>query len=420
MARAAALACTVARVSQVSAQARTDRYDIVIKGGRVIDPGRDLHGLADIGIRDGRIAAVEPDIALARAERSIDATGKLVTAGLVDLHAHVFSHGTPIGATADELVARTGATTFVSAGDAGAANFAQFKRYVATQRRCRIYAFLHIAETGLAAYPAPELLDLAKADVDAAARTIAENHDIVLGAAVRQSASAVGANGLEPLKRAIAAVERAGTRGRVMCQIGGGAPGNLADLLALLRPRDVLSHVYGASDNDVVQGGKLLDAAVAARRRGVVIDVGHGGSHFDFAIAEAAIHQGLIPDVISSGVQAHGGVAPATPLLPAVMSTFLNLGFGLEQVIAMTTSNPARVIGRDPWLGTLALGAPADVAILELVEGPVRFADARKNVREGKRWLRPVQTLRSGVVVGKADPARPDGSAERAKRTPGK
>ena len=380
-------------------QSPPDKLDLVVKGGQIIDPSRDLNGRADIGIRAGRIAAVEPEIPLAHASRVYDANGKLVTPGLIDLHAHIYAHGSTSAAVADELVVHAGATTFVSAGDAGANNIAAFKHYAATQRRCRIYAFLNIAAIGLANYPAPELRDIGDADVDAAARAIAENHDIVLGVCVRQSASVVGTNGLEPLKRAIAAVERAGTRGRVMCHIGG-VPGDLAELLDLLRPRDILTQVYSGAGNDVVQNGKVLDAALAARKRGVVIDVGHGGN-FDYRVAEPAIQQGLVPDVISSGVRARTGNPPAAPLLPWVMSQFLDLGFSLEQVVAMTTSNPARVIGRAPVLGTLALGAPADISILELVEGPIKFVDASKSAREGKRWLRAVQALRSGVLAGK-------------------
>ena len=398
IARSSVLVGTAAGGAAVFGQAQEQKFDLVIKGGQIIDPARDLRGRADVGIRGGRIAALEPAIPPARASRVYDANGKLVTPGLIDLNAHVYPHGSASGVAADELVPQTAVTTFVSAGDAGASNVAAFKRYAATQRRCRIYAFLNIASMGLGSYPAPELLDINTADVDAAARAIAENHDIVLGVSVRQSASVVGANGLEPLKRAIAAVERAGTRARVMCHIVG-VPGNLAELLDLLRPRDILTQTYSGVGNGVVQDGKVLDAAVAARKRGVVIDVGHGGN-FDYAVAQPAIQQGLIPDVISSGARARSGNPPAAPLLPRVMSQFLDLGFSLEQVIAMTTSNPARVIGRTPVAGTLALGAPADISILELVEEPIKFVDARKNVREGKRWLRPVQAIRSGVIVG--------------------
>jgi dihydroorotase len=401
--RSAALAAAAMSGESSFSQAPADKLDLVIKGGRIIDPSRDLHGVADIGIRFGRIAAVEPDIPAARAARVIEATGKLVTPGLIDLHAHVFPHGSGIGVAADELVAQTCVTTFVSAGDAGANNIAAFKRYVAAHTRARVYAFVHIANNGLSGFPVPELTDIANADVDLAARAIAENHAMVIGVKVRQSANIVGNNGFEPLKRAIAAVERAGPRGRVKCHIGG-VPGQLAELLDLLRPRDILTHAYSGSGNNVVQDGKVLDAALAARKRGVIIDVGHGNNSFDYTIAEPAIEQGLAPDVISSDIHAQSAKSPGMPFLPWVMSKFLNMGFSLEQVIAMATVNPARVIGREPKLGTLDLGAPADVAILELVEAPVKFVDTRKNVREGKRWLRPVQTVRAGAPFGKPFP----------------
>lgn len=386
--------------SALFAQAPADKLDLVIKGGQVIDPSRGLHARADVGLRFGRIAAIEPDIPAAQATRTLDARGKLVTPGLIDLHAHVYPYGSAIGLPADELVPHTCVTTFVSAGDAGANNFAAFRRYVAAQTRSRVYAFVHIANMGLAGYPVPEMLNIDHADVNAAARAIAENHDMVLGVKVRQSRNVVGGNGLEPLRRAIAAVERAGTRGRVMCHIGG-VPGQLSELIELLRPRDILTHAYSGSGNNVVQDGKLLAAALAAQKRGVIIDVGHGGGSFDYTVAEPAIEQGLLPDVISSDVHASSGNSPGRPFLPWVMSKFLNMGFGLEQVIAMATINPARVIGREPMLGTLELGAPGDVSILELVEEPVKFVDTRKNVREGKRWLKPVQAVRAGVPFGK-------------------
>ncbi len=401
LARAAAIAGTGCFGAGVHAQAPGGKLDLIVKGGEVIDPARGMRAHADVGIRAGRIAAVEPDIPAAQAARVVDAGGKLVTPGLIDLHAHVFAPGAALGLPPGELVARTAATTLVSAGDAGADGFAAFRRHVSAHARLRVYAFVHIARTGLSGHPAPEMLDIAHADADAAARTIAENHDMVLGVTVRQSAKVVGSNGLEPLRRAIAAVERAQTRGRVMCHIGGvpGAASELSTLLELLRPGDILTHAYSGAGNDVVQQGKLVSAALAARKRGVIIDVGHGDD-FDYAVAEAAIAQGLVPDVISSDLHA-GGNSPGMPYLPWVMSKFLNMGFGLEQVIAMTTVNPARIIGREPKLGTLELDAPADVSILELVEAPVTFVDARRSTRPGTRSLRPVQAIRAGVPFGK-------------------
>ena len=380
-----------------------ERFELVIRGGQVVDPNQDLNARRDIGIRWGHIAAIETSIATERAVQSIDASGKLVVPGLVDMHAHVYPQASALGLPADELVPYTATTTYVSAGDAGANNFSAFKHYVIAQARSRIFAFVHISSIGLAGFPVGEELNLDYADVDAAAKTVAENPDVCVGVKVRISKNVVGANGLEPLKRAIAAAQRAGNRARVMCHIGD-APGDLSELLQLLRPGDILTHTYSGAGNNIVQDGKVLPAALEAKRRGVVIDVGHGGGSFDYTVAEPAIAQGLTPDTIGSDIHAVSGNTPGMPYLPWVMSKFLNLGFTLEQVIAMATVNPAQIIGRVDQLGTLQTGAPADVAILELVEEPVSFVDTRKNTREGKRYLKPVQTVRAGRPFGRPYP----------------
>ena len=150
-----------------------------------------------------------------------------------------------------------------------------------------------------------------------------------------------------------------------------------------------------------VQDGKLLPAATAAKQRGVVFDVGHGGGSFDYTVAEAAIVQGCPPDTISSDIHVVSGNSPGMPYLTWVMSKFLGLGFSLEQVVTMATAKPAAVINRMPKLGTLQVGAPGDVSILELVEGPVSFVDTRNNKREGKVQLKPVQTVAAGVPFGR-------------------
>ena len=381
-----------------------DRFDLVIRGGELIDPSQGLRGRHDVGIRWGRIAAVDAEIPVERAAHSIDAGGKLVLPGLVDMHAHVYPQASALGLPPDELVPYTATTTYVSAGDAGANNFSALKHYVMAQARSRIFAFVNISSIGLAGFPVGETVNIEYADVEAAARTVAQNAEVCLGVKVRISKNVVGANGTEPLKRAIAAAERAGGGARVMCHIGD-APGELGALLDLLRPGDILTHSYSGAGNNTVQNGKVVPAALEAKKRGVVIDVGHGGGSFDYTIAEPAIAQGLVPDTIGSDIHAVSGNTPGMPYLPWVMSKFLNLGFPLEQVIAMATINPARVIGRVDKLGTLQIGAPADVSILELVDQPVTFVDTRKNTREGRRWLKPIQTVRAGVPFGRPYPS---------------
>jgi len=322
---------------------------------------------------------------------------------LIDLHAHVYPQGTALGLPADELVPYTATTTYVSAGDAGAGNFSALRHYIIAQARSRIFAFVHISRIGLAGFPVGEALNIDYADVDAAAKTVAENADVVLGVKVRVSRSVVGANGLEPLDRAIAAAALAGGGARVLCHIGD-APGDLSAVLDRLRPGDILTHTYSGAGNNVVQEGRVLPAALAAQQRGVVIDVGHGGGSFDFKIAETAMAQGLLPDTISSDIHAVSGNTPGRPYLPWVMSKFLSLGLDLERVVAMATLSPARIIDRVEKLGTLQIGAPADVSILRLIEAPVDFVDTRGNHRAGSRWLEPVQTVRAGRPFGRPYP----------------
>jgi len=214
----------------------------------------------------------------------------------------------------------------------------------------------------------------------------------------------VGPNGIEPLRMARLAAERSGTKARVMCHIGN-APGDLRDLLNLLRPGDILTHAYSGAGNNVVAEGRLVAAALEAKKRGVIIDVGHGGGSFSYAVAEPAIAQGLVPDTISSDLHAYSGNSPGMPFLPWVMSKFLNMGFSLNDVVSMATEKPARVIDRENMLGTLKVGAPADLSIMELVEGPVEFVDTVKNLRRGDKYLKPVQTVKAGRPYGRPFPA---------------
>lgn len=380
-----------------------DRYDLLIRGGRVVDPSQGLSDERDIAVHHGRVVEVASNLPASSARQVIDAAGKLVTPGLVDLHAHVYPQGSALGLPADELVPFTATTTFVSAGDAGANNFSAFKHYVAAQSRSRLFAFLHISSIGLAGFPVGEMLNIDYADVDLAAKTLAENPEILLGVKVRESRNVVGANLLEPLKRAIAAVERSGTKGRVMCHIGD-APGELEALLDLLRPGDILTHAYSGAGNDTVKDGHVREAALRAKQRGVIIDVGHGGGSFDYAVAEAALAEGFGPDTISSDIHAVSGNTPGKPYLPWVMSKFLNLGLSLEEVVAMATVGPAEIIGRVPLLGTLKIGAPADIALFDLVDGPVTFVDTKGAQRRGSRHLSPVQTIRAGRPFGRPYP----------------
>jgi dihydroorotase len=394
--------------SAFAAMGPNDKFDLVVKGGEVLDPSQNLRAKRDIGIRFGTIEALEVDIPADKALKVLSASGRLVTPGLIDLHSHVFPYGSAIGIPADELLPFQATTTMVSAGDAGANNFAAFRRHIVAQTRTRLYAFVHIANMGLTPFPVAELYNIDFAQVDAAAKAVAENSDIALGVKVRMSENVIAKNGTEPLKRSIEACQRAGGGAKVMCHIGGVETAKLmSDILELLRPGDILTHSYSGAPNlsnaftNIVQDGKLLPAALAAKQRGVIFDVGHGGGSFDYTVAEVAIPAGAGPDTISSDIHVYSGNSPGMPYLTWVMSKFLNMGFTLEQVVAMATTNPAKVINKMPKLGTLQVGAPADVSVLEMVEGPVEFVDTRNNKRQGKVYLKPSNVVVAGVPFGR-------------------
>lgn len=391
-----------------AAMGPNDKYDLVIRGGEVLDPSQSLRARRDIGIRWGIIETVQETIPTERALKSIDASGKLVMPGLIDLHCHVYPYGSAIGIPADELVQFQATTTVVSAGDAGVNNLAALRRFIVAQTRARMYAFVHIANNGLSAFPAAELYNIDVAQTEACAMALAENADFLLGVKVRMSENVIYKHGLEPLKRGIQACEMCGWPAKMMVHIGGVETKELmSQILDLLRPGDVLTHAYSGAPNmsnvftNIVQEGKLLPAALAAKQRGVIFDVGHGGGSFDFTVAEVAIPGGCTPDTISSDIHVFSGNSPGIPFLPNVMSKFMTLGFTLEQVVAMATTAPAKIIDRAPKIGTLQVGAPGDVAIMELVEGPVSFVDTRNNKRDGKAYLKPIQTVINGVPFGR-------------------
>ena len=391
-----------------AAMGPNDKFDLLIRNANVLDPSQNLSGKRDIGIRYGQIESIEASIAPERAQRVMDAGSKLVTPGLIDLHAHTYPYGSAIGIPADELIAHQCTTTVVSAGDGGANNIAAFRRFIAPNSRTRQFAFVHIAVAGLAGFPVPELFNIDYAQPEAAARAVAENAELVLGVKVRMSENVIARHGVEPLKRAIAACVMSGVPAKVMCHIGGVADRELmSQILDMLRPGDVLTHCYSGAPNNagqftnIVQDGKLLPAALAAKKRGVVFDIGHGGGSFDFTVALAAIEQGCPPDTISSDVHVFSANSPGMPYLPWVMSKFLTLGYSLSEVVAMATSAPARVIARIPKHGTLQVGAPADLSVFELVEGSVDFVDTRNNKRQGKAYLKPVGTVVAGVASGR-------------------
>ena len=385
----------------------TETLDLVVRGGRVIDPASGIDEQLDIGVKYGRIVALEPDLgAWIRSPVSeyppdvgtvvIDAAGKIVTPGLVDMHAHVYTGVCPLTVPADETSSRSGVTTIVSAGDAGAHTIEGFRHLVVNASRTRVLAFVHISTIGLAGWPEGEAVDLAYLDVEKAVRAAIENADIVVGIKVREQGIIVGENGLEPVRRAVEAGER--TKLPVMVHIGG-APAPLTEIFDILRPGDIVTHCFTPAGNGLVEGNRLIDAAEPARAKGIIFDSGHGFGSFDYATAETAFEAGFWPDTISTDLHSLSASGPVGDLA-TTMSKFLNLGMPVHEVIRAATSRPAEVIGRLDTIGRLRVGAVADITVLDTVSGEFEFADSSGAKRSAAQRLLVSHTIRAGMPWG--------------------
>jgi dihydroorotase len=383
------------RYDEMANQMETAPFDLIVRG-EVIDPSQDLRGRRDVGIRDGLIAAVEPSLEGEPRRAFLDAEGAFVAPGFIDIHAHVYAGVTSWGVRPDPPCLRSGVTTVVDAGSGGWTMLQGFRWYIHEASKVRALCFLHISGIGLVNAWVSECEDIRHLHPQTVGENVAENRDLVVGVKVRQGKAQVGEWGTEPLKLAICAAEIAGVP--VMCHIAAGIP--LADVLALLRPGDIVTHCFqgrGAEGENLTDAhGKLRPEVIAARRNGVIMDVGHGGGSFRWEIAEAALEQGFLPDVISSDLHAYNLYGPLFDL-STCMTKFLYLGLPLERVVECATAAPARAIGR-PELGTLAVGSPADLVVFTLRNEPVELWDTHSQRREWDRRLRVEATVRDGVV----------------------
>lgn len=367
------------------------KFDLLIKGGEVVDPGAGYRGLLDVAITRNRIAAVDRDIPAPGSFQVVDATGQIVTPGLVDLHTHVYAGATYWGIQADPVATRSGVTTFVDAGSAGAMTLPAFREWIVRPARARIYAFLNISSIGLA--PAThELAVLQFVDAPLCLEMANRNRDVVRGIKVRMG-STVAPHGLEPMRRALQAAQEAELP--LMTHIGSGPP-EVDEVLALMRPGDILTHSFtGASMKIVDEANRLRESVRRAWDAGMVVDVGHGGGGFSFQTAEAVMAAGYRPDVISTDIHQISILGPMFDL-PTTLGKFLALGMSLPDVIRAATARPAEILGLQGEVGTLRPGAYADVALFRLEEGRFPFYDTHRVRREGGQRLRHVLTIVDG------------------------
>jgi dihydroorotase len=361
------------------------KYDVLISGGRVIDPSGMVDRIADVALSGGRVAAVQPDLPATGAAQVFDARGLIVTPGLIDVHAHIDAEMPPAHCLT------TGVTALVDAGTRGADNVIEL---VALARRApnRVRLLLNLGRTGLGGRG--ELLDFANADVAAARGAIEAHRDVIIGIKARLSRGVAGERDLDAIDRAHEITVP--LKLPLMVHVGQSvAP--MSAIVSRLRAGDIVTHVYAPPPNGILdERGRVFPAVRAARHRGVLFDIGNGrNGHITWEVAERAMAQGFLPDTISSDLTAPGRTDRVFDF-PTVLSKFLLLGMRLDRVIASATVNAARAIAPFNTLGTLRVGAPADVAVLELRTGEFEFVDNANTKRSGAQKLVPVAVFADG------------------------
>jgi dihydroorotase len=373
-------------------------YDLLIRGGTLIDPASGIHDRRDIAFANGRVATVSKSIPLDESEHVIDARSKLVAPGLVDVHVHVFDGVSHYGIEPDSTCLATGATTVVDAGSAGADTFSGFRKYIIEASETRIFAQVNISAMGMIAGDVGELDDIKWANVPKALDAIERNRDLILGVKVRLSReSIVGKDaGMRPLFLAREAADAA--KLPIMVHPQQAWCESLDDILAVMREGDILTHTYHGDTHGILDDdGKIRSSVRAARDRGVVFDVGHGVGSFDWRVVEQAFTQDFTPTTISSDLHRLNLNGPVFDLITTV-SKFFHLGLSLDDALAKVTAVPSQLVLKEPKLGNLREGSYGDAVVLDLQEGHFDLVDAFGAVRVANRRLVPTTVVKAGRV----------------------
>jgi len=350
-------------------------YDLVVKGGRVIDPSQEFDGIADVAFAKGKVVALGPNLPHDADTPTKDASGLIVTPGLIDLHTHVYWGGTSLGVDGESKCLASGVTTAVDTGSAGAGNFPGFRKHVIEPSELRILAFLHVSFAGIFGYSptirvgeSEEMRLMAPAQ---AVSVVEANRDVIVGIKIRVGKNSSGTSGAAPLDIALAVADEVGLP--LMAHIDHPPP-SYEDVVSRLRPGDILTHAFRPFPNTPINSqGAIKQVVREARRRGVLFDIGHGMGSFSFKTARAMIANGFAPDTISSDIHAFNLVSPVVDQV-TTLSKFLHLGMPLHDVISATTVNAATAIRR-PELGTLSPGSVGDATLLSLEEGKFDLVD---------------------------------------------
>ena len=373
-------------------------YDLLIRGGTVIDPSQSIHALNDVAVEAGRIARIAPGIPVEEAARVIDVPGKLVTPGLIDLHTHVYDGVNGNGVRADLGGVNAGVTTMVDAGSAGCDTFGGFPKHIIPNNETEIICFLHICRTGLAT--TPDIFSLSSIDLDNTIRVVSENRDVITGIKARMVSPALEIMGMEMPRLAKKAAKEAGVK--LMVHIGDTEkrydPNVVRELLPILEEGDIVTHLFTANPGGVLdEKGELVPEAKEAKDRGVWLDTAHGRSNFSFDVGQRVLDQDLVPHCISTDLTLPGRIRTVHSMTE-MMTRFLAMEFTLDQVVAMSTINPANAIGEGGRLGTLEVGRQADISVLGIEEGDWVVHDVVGGSKRTEKAVVPVLTVKKGQV----------------------
>jgi dihydroorotase len=370
-------------------------YDLVIAGGTLVDPAQGVQERKDVAVDKGRIIRIAKDIPCEEGWDVLDASGHIVTPGLIDLHVHVYPGVSHYGIHPDPTCLARGVTTVCDAGSSGADTFEGLKRYIIEVAETRVLAFLNISTLGMISPENNELEDLKHANPERAISVCERNRDVIQGVKVRLARKMVGNNGIEPLRLAKRAAAALGMP--LMVHVGD-TPGSLGEILEELRPGDLVTHCFHGLRYGVLdEKGDVLTEVWGAARKGIIFDVGHGRGSFSFAVARKALKVGLVPGTISSDLHFYNVNGPVFDLA-TTMSKFMLLGLSLAEVLARTTSVPARLLGLSDRLGSLQEGYLADITVFKITEGDFEFEDTMGVMAPGRERLEPVAVIRGGKV----------------------
>lgn len=370
------------------------QHDLILKGARIIDPSQNHDGICDVAFADGRVSGFGRDLQAGPDTQVRDMAGAIVTPGLIDLHTHVYWGGTSIGIDADEFCRTSGVTTSVDTGSAGPGNFAGFRKHVIARSAARILAYLHVSFAGIYAFSKTVMVGESQDPRLMAPREAVEvaeaNRDVIIGIKVRVGRNSSGDQGTAPLNIALQVAEETGLP--LMAHIDEPPP-SYEEVLAMLRPGDVLTHAFRPFPNSPVTAQGAVKAALReARARGVLFDIGHGKGSFAFKTARAMMAGGFLPDTISSDVHQLCIDGPAFDQV-TTMSKMLCLGMSLTDVIAASTVNAAVAVKRMEY-GTLKVGALGDATVLAIRDGAFDYVDTR-----GEHMTGAQRITAEGVVL---------------------